>query len=492
MTNITLNKNNYKYSSLNTLLNKAQYNPSSTIYSSNEFGINGPFNNVMYSSSITNNIYSNLNNINRISSTSTSTSTSDSNIIFNTNSMSPSTNSMSSTSTTNEDWFLKGESIVGNDNFEGFSVSLNGAGNIVASGAVLKNNTGEVNIYKFENTNWTIMGNPISFNQNSSYTGYSISLSNDGYRIAIGAPYYNNDNGIVRVFEYKTDKDEWEQLGNDLIGENGEECGISVSLSDDGNILAVGCPCYSNIEPELNKNGRVKLFNFNNNNDDWDNIGEISGNNNGDKTGFSVSLSGNGLNVAIGSIQNHLYYEQPGNIRVSVGEEGIVQIFNYDDVNWIQKGQNIVGGAKENENGTSVSLNIDGSIVAMGEPYFSNQKGRARVYNYNDVKWDQIGKDIIGETDGDRCGFSVSLSVSLSDNVNIVSIGSRLSGNTDNGSVRIFKNNSNSNTWSQIGKTIVGNSHNNKGYSVSLSNNGNTLAIGAIYSPGTTDVYEYY
>ena len=53
----------------------------------------------------------------------------------------------------------------------------------------------------------------------------------------------------------------------------------------------------------------------------------------------------------------------------------------------------------------------------------------------------------------------------------------------------IFKNNSN--TWSQIGNTIYGNPHNNKGYSVSLSNNGNTLAIGSIYSPGTTYVYEY-
>lgn len=474
MSNLTLNKNNYKYSSLNTLLNKAQYNPSSTIYSSNEFGINGPFNNVMYSSSITNNIYSNLNNINRM--TSTSMTTSDSNIIFNTNSITPSINSMSSTSTTNQDWGFKGQPIEGNRNFEGFSVSLNGAGNIVASGAVLKNNTGEVNIYKFENTNWTIMGNPISFNQNSSYTGYSISLSNDGYRIAIGAPYYNNDNGIVRVFEYKID--EWIQLGNDLIGENGEQCGISVSLSDDGNILAVGCPDYSNIELNKNRNGRVKLSQFNDNN--WDNIGEISGVNNFDRTGFSVSLSGNGLNIAIGSIQNH------HSINNDEMNNGIVQIFNYEDLNWIQKGQNINGGEKENENGTSVSLNIDGSIVAMGEPYFSNQKGRARVYNYNDVKWEKIGKDIIGQKDGDRCGFSVS----LSDNGNIVSIGSRLSGNTDNGSVRIFKNNSN--TWSQIGKTIVGNSHNNKGYSVSLSNNGNTLAIGAIYSPGTTYVYEYY
>ena len=480
MSDLTLNKNTNNYSNLNTLLNKFQYNPSATIYSSNEFGINGPFNNVMYSNFTTNNIYSNLNNINRISSTI------DSMNVFNTNSMTASIipNSMSSTSTTNQDWFLKGQSIEGNRNFEGFSVSLNGAGNIVAIGAVLKNNTGEVNIYKFENTNWTIMGNPISFNQNSAYTGYSISLSNDGDRIAIGAPYYNNDNGIVKVFEYKTD--EWIQLGKDLIGENSEECGFSVSLSDDGNILAVGCPSYSNIEPELNKNGRVKLFNFNNNNDNWDNIGEILGNNNGDKTGFSVSLSGDGLNVAIGSIQNHLYYEQPGNIRVSVGEEGIVQIFNYEGVNWIQKGQNIVGDKKENENGTSVSLNIDGSIVAMGEPYFNNQKGRARVYKYSNIEWEQIGKDIIGETDGDRCGFSVS----LSDNGNNVSISSRLSGNTDNGSVRIFKNNINN--WSQIGKTIEGTSHENKGYSVSLSNNGNTLAIGAIYSPGTTYVYEYY
>ena len=308
-------------------------------------------------------------------------------------------------------------------------------------------------------------------------------LSNDGFIIAIGSPYYDNNNGMVRVFEYKIDTDEWKLLGDELRGVNGEECGISVSLSDDGNILAVGCPCYSNsnIEPELNKNGRVKLFNFNDNETAWDNIGEISGVNNFDRTGFSVSLSGNGLNIAIGSIQNH---HSINNDDFELNN-GIVQIFNYEDLNWIQKGQNINGAANENENGTSVSLNIDGSIVAMGEPFYSNQKGKARVYNYSAGEWGQIGKDIIGKNEGDRCGFSVS----LSDNGNIVSIGSRLSGNRDNGSVRIFKNNSN--TWSQIGKTIEGNDNENKGYSVSLSDNGNTLAIGAIYSPGTTYVYEY-
>ena len=68
-----------------------------------------------------------------------------------------------------------------------------------------------------------------------------ISLSSNGHTIAIGAPY-NDDNGFssgeVRVYEYNGTI--WTQVGQDINGEQaGDQCGIGVSISHSGNILAV-------------------------------------------------------------------------------------------------------------------------------------------------------------------------------------------------------------------------------------------------------------
>ncbi|KGE86778.1 hypothetical protein IX84_19255, partial [Phaeodactylibacter xiamenensis] len=73
-------------------------------------------------------------------------------------------------------------------------------------------------------------------------SGESVSLSSDGSVLAIGAPG-NNDNGSllghVRVYEW--DGTGWSQRGVDIDGEAfGDGSGISVSLSSDGSVLAIG------------------------------------------------------------------------------------------------------------------------------------------------------------------------------------------------------------------------------------------------------------
>jgi hypothetical protein len=77
--------------------------------------------------------------------------------------------------------------------------------------------------------------------------GESVNLSPDGNTIAIGSPgYYTNDvPGYVRVFTLKigddADTSSWKQIGRDIFGEaNSDRFGRSVSLSDDGTTLAVG------------------------------------------------------------------------------------------------------------------------------------------------------------------------------------------------------------------------------------------------------------
>ena len=81
---------------------------------------------------------------------------------------------------------------------------------------------------------------------------------------------------------------------------------------------------------------------------------------------------------------------------------------------WKQIGQDIDGEAEYNESGYSVSLSSDGKTVAIGASYNEDNEdsGHVRVYQYNtdSNEWKQIGQDIDGEAEGDQSGYSVSLS----------------------------------------------------------------------------------
>jgi hypothetical protein len=71
-------------------------------------------------------------------------------------------------------------------------------------------------------------------------SGWSVSLSDDGNVLAIGA--YNNagngaNSGHVRVYAWDTTSAKYIQRGDDINGEAaGDQSGFSVSLSDDGNV----------------------------------------------------------------------------------------------------------------------------------------------------------------------------------------------------------------------------------------------------------------
>jgi len=103
------------------------------------------------------------------------------------------------------------------------------------------------------------------------------------------------------------------------------------------------------------------------------------------------------------------------------------------------------------------------------------------VINTNAQTWTQQGADIDGEAADDRSGNSVSLSSDGS----TVAIGAIYNdGNGSNaGHVRIYKDSSG--TWTQQGSDIDGEAAVNYfGNSVSLSSDGSTVAIGARFNDG--------
>ena len=91
---------------------------------------------------------------------------------------------------------------------------------------------------------WTQVGGDIDGEAADDQSGFSVSLSSDGTRVAIGA-LANDGNGSaaghVRVYEYSGSA--WAQLGDDIDGEAADDqSGFSVSLSSDGTRVAIGAP----------------------------------------------------------------------------------------------------------------------------------------------------------------------------------------------------------------------------------------------------------
>ena len=97
--------------------------------------------------------------------------------------------------------------------------------------------------------------------------GQSVSLSGDGARFAAGA-HLNDDGGDaaghVRVYQYDADADAWTAIGTVedgtvLDGEAAaDESGFCVSLSEDGERVAVGAP--QNDAGGLDAAGHVRVF----------------------------------------------------------------------------------------------------------------------------------------------------------------------------------------------------------------------------------------
>ena len=90
--------------------------------------------------------------------------------------------------------------------------------------------------------NWTQVGSDIDGEASDDLSGTSLSLSSDGTILAIGAGF-NDGNGLssghVRVYHWNGSA--WVQRGVDIDGETaGDQSGVSVSLSSDGTILAIG------------------------------------------------------------------------------------------------------------------------------------------------------------------------------------------------------------------------------------------------------------
>lgn len=404
-----------------------------------------------------------------------------------------------------------------------------------------------------ERYDWQRKGGDVDGEAAGDRSGVSVALSLDGLVMAIGG--YQNDGtdsnaGHVRVWAWHADgpdDGEWRQRGQDIDGEAyGDNSGFSVSLSEDGNTLAVGA--YANDNAGGVNAGHVRVWQWDASRPEWNRVGaDIDGDSAGDNAGYAVALSGDGQTLAVGAYNT--------NVDGVGASAGMVRVFRLDtqmtvagtgtncdchapnypgsgswhwivdqghiqnscaackagvagcncwtvghchelpactaEVHaWVQYGRDIKGEREGDNSGVSVDLNRDGSVVAIGA-FFNDDSGdnagHARVLRWSSVvgEYLSLGETLDGDASGDRAGVSVSLSA----DGDTVAVGAyHNDGNGNNaGHVKVYRwIEGQTEGWEQLGYDLDGESANDhSGISVSLSADGNTIAIGATHNDGS-------
>ena len=447
----------------------------------------------------------------------------------------------------NQLWVQRGEGIEGEADGDGSgsSVSISDDGLIVAVGAFLNNGSdfgaGHVRIYSYDaSVGWVQRGDDIDGAGAGDSFGWSTSLSADGSRVAIGAIQGDTvlSVGYVHIYSWDSAAQRWIQQGQSIFG-NAENNlnGWSLSLSDDGEIIAAGAAGFAD---GVEYAGRVVIYAHTGapdalpldatetldtdsdgigNNADPDNDGDgvvdeldefpldasesvdtdLDGvGNNADPdddndgvadTGSWEQLGGDISGENVGDLAGRVTVSAEGSV-IAVGaigndengaESGRVRVYAFDGQAWVQRGQSFYGQAEIQRLGFSLSLSSDGSVLAFGGACLDCEvpAGVVRAFAWDGESWIQRGDDIAGETLGDGVGNGVKLSADGS-TLAISAPFYDTNGGTavDAGQVRVYRWNGES--WLQRGQYIEGEAAGDRigRYDFDLAADGSFLAIG--------------
>jgi len=436
------------------------------------------------------------------------------------------------------------------DNFA-WSVAISGDGNTLAVSATGEDSVatgvggnqadsaasaaGAVYVFTKTGTTWSQQAYVKASNTDGNDKfGQSLSLSNDGNTLAVGANWEDSvatgiggnqaDNtaglsGAVYVFFRSAIG--WSQQAYIKASNTsaGDEFGNAVSLSDDGNTLAVSAVFEDSSATGIGGNqgnfvvgtdsGAVYLFGR---------VGTVwsqqayvkaSNTNAADQFGYTVSLSGNGTTLAVGakfedSVATGIGGNQADNTATN---SGAVYVFINNGAAWVQQAYLKASNNQIFEKyGWSVSLSSDGNTLAVGATgedsvatgVGSNQadntaSASGAVYVYartagttwsqqayvkasNTEAADEFGHTVALSGDGNTLAVGTIVEASSATGID----GSQVDNTTSaSGAVYVFTRSGL--TWLQKSYVKASNTGagDTFGDAVSLSSDGNTLAVGA-------------
>jgi hypothetical protein len=351
--------------------------------------------------------------------------------------------------------------------------------------------------------------------------GKAVFLSADGNTLASGA---DNNGGTVYLFARNGST--WQQqayikASNTDDGDSfaGYLYGGAVSLSADGNTLAVGASGEDSAARGINGDetdnsmddaGAVYLFTHSNGTWQQQTYIKASNTDTGDWFGEAVSLSTDGNTLAVGA-----YHEASAARGVngdetdnSMSQSGAVYLFTRSNGTWQQQAYIKASNTDVGDYfGQAVSLSSDGNTLAVGAEQESSaargingdetdnsmyHAGAVYLFTRNGSAWQQQAYIKASNTDA-RDYFGGTISLSSDGNTLTVGASGETSAargingdETDNsmdwaGAVYLFTRSNG--TWQQDAYIKASNTDagNHFGGAVSLSTDGNTLAVGAQY-----------
>ena len=306
--------------------------------------------------------------------------------------------------------YIKARNSGVDDNF-GESISVSADGNTLVVGARLEDsnaqgttptdideqnngasNSGAVYVFTRSGDQWSQQAYIKSSNSEAfDQFGVSVSISEDGQRMAVGA--FREDSNTTGVSETSATDNAFGNSGAvyvfDLVEDiwvesayikasntNGDDLfGADVSLSDDGNTLAVGTRFEDSNASVINgdgsnnsagNSGAVYVFAFNNNT--WSQQAYIKASNSqgGDAFGGAIDISANGNTLVVGArAEDSSSLNESDNSR---GDSGAAYVFVRNDVNnWSQKAYLKASTIQGNDQfGRSVSISANGNMIAVG------------------------------------------------------------------------------------------------------------------------------
>ena len=317
------------------------------------------------------------------------------------------------------------------DKYFGHRVSISSDGTIIAVSGICTNSISKTFFSKvrifIENKNtehWDQHGQDItSSNESEFYTDArtDVSLSGNGTKIAIASVYQNQRLNVgiltskaeIKVYGYDSSKN-WTEIVKPYEGEagnGGSLIGLTVSLNGDGTTLAYGELYHDNATAVKSDAGKVSVCA----------IGGIVGSSTcdevatgdaGDLAGTSVIIADNYPCLIYGSSRaNGTNGEDSGTATVLCEANG-----NWTGGDWQQR-QALHGEAASDEFGFSVGITSDAEYIAVGARFndhtvddkYKKDAGHVRVYKLNTTttQYDQIGLDIDGERGENEIGINM-------------------------------------------------------------------------------------
>jgi hypothetical protein len=328
----------------------------------------------------------------------------------------------------------------------------------------------------FSSKEWQTVGDPFRGVNRRDQAGWSVSMSDDGSRIAVGArrasPGGALNSGTVKVYRYdRSGNPGWIEEASFDGSAEGNQFGFSVAISGNGKRLAVGS---IGDDTGGNNAGKVEMYELRD--PDWVQIGNFLGENAGDVLGVSVSLSKDGRLLSAGAP----YHAANGVIQS--GSVYFWEDIGFDlDPRWEKSRARISGSAKNGRFGWSVAVDETAARVIIGAPMDGvlDKPGYAFVYQFTGIRdeWTPLGQDITLDEGFDRFGYSVSMD-GAGTRLAIGAFNSTTEVGDNSGRVAMYE--LRGRTWQPLGQSLIGvNPGDSFGFSVDMTRDGNYVAIGS-------------